>query len=121
MNLKYSVPFSSKKYRETKKYDVNPIILPMFHDESNDGDQDAANDNSNQGNSEPDIDPSTVTGNDDNVVLSECVVFVKHYVDGTCVCVCMCVSVCAVCVSVSLCICVCVYALVCVYCNDTMI
>ena len=75
------MPFSSKKYRETKRYDVNPIILPVFHEEHDDVDQDVANDDSNQGNSEPDIGPSIVTGNDENVVLSECV----------CLCVCVCV------------------------------
>ena len=82
--MQYSVPFSSKKYKETKNYDVNPIILPVFHDETDGTDQDVALDNSNQGNSEPDAGPSTITGNDDNVVLSECV----------CVCVCVHVFVC---------------------------
>ena len=53
----------------------------MYHEDSSDGDQDIASDNSNQDNSEPDTGLSTVTGNDDNVVLSECV---------GCVCVCVC-------------------------------
>ena len=93
------MPFNSKKYRETKRYDVNPIILPMYHEESNDGDQDVANDNSNQGNSEPDTGPTTVTGNNDDVVLSEYVVcsVYEHYVGWhlcVCMCVCVCVSIC---------------------------
>ena len=78
LKLQYSVPFSSKKYKETKNYDVNPIILPMFHDEPDGVDQDVADDNSDQGNSEPDAGPSTITGNDDNVFLSECVCLCVH-------------------------------------------
>ena len=103
--MRYSVPFSSKKYKETKKYDVNPIILPRFHEDSSDGDQDVASDNSNQDNSKPDIDLYTVTGNDHNVVLSECV---------GCVCVCVCVCACVLCVCVRVCVCACMCVCACV-------
>ena len=73
------MPFSYKKYKETKKYDVNPIVLPVFHEESDEVDSDNS---SHHGTDEAGTGINCTTVNDDdNVVLSECVR----------VCTCMCV------------------------------
>ena len=59
------MPFSNKKYKESKHYDVNPIILPVFHEpDDNDG---------NHGDDD-DLDMSSSHNHADNdVVLSMCV------------------------------------------------
>ena len=91
LNLKYSVPFSHKKYRETKNYDVNPLVLPMC-EECDDMDDGVADDCSNRGNDEAGIvdncTTTVTTNDDDNVVLSErmCVFVCLSVCLHVCVC-----------------------------------
>ena len=62
------MPFSNKKYKEIKQYDVDPIILPVFH-EPDDGDDDNG---SNHSDDDVEMISNHNVDNDDDVVLSEC-------------------------------------------------
>ena len=62
------MPFSNKKYKESKQYDISPIILPVFH-EPDDGDDDNG---SNHSDDDVEMISNHNVDNDDDVVLSEC-------------------------------------------------